>query len=214
MLALSAIVCSAGTLYSNADPASDQMNSIFFSTGYTEIGDQLQLTSGGYLTSVETQFYNLGSDATFDAVLSFYLPGAPVGAQIGGSFTVTGFIASGESQTITFANLGNLWVPAEVIATLSVLNVSADGDIGVNLFDPPTVGSSDNTFFIVNTDSGFSQLNYSGIDNLYFVVNGADTPVPEPATAALMLGAFAGLVCFKYRAVGFQVRKPVPDSKN
>ncbi|HEY3744274.1 MAG TPA: hypothetical protein VGL53_30735 [Bryobacteraceae bacterium] len=200
VLALSAAVaCSADVIYSNADPASDQQTSVFYSTGYTQLGDQIHMTSAGTLTSVDAQFFNVGSDATFDAVLSFYQVGSPVGAQIGGSFLATNaFIAGGTSQTVTFSNLGGILIPADVIVTLAVENVSAGGDIGVNFFDPPTVGTSDDTFFIANDGTGLAQASTNlDIDNIYLVAN-SGAAVPEPATAGAVALCLAVLVRFRY----------------
>lgn len=199
-LALTAFLCPAKTLYSNTDSGSDQGFSVFYSAnGYTEIGDQIQLTSAGFLTSLGAQFYNGGSTATFDAVLRFYAAGSPVGTLIGAPFTVTGIsIAGNTSQNVTFSNLGNLAVPLNLIVTLAVANVTNGGDLGVNLANPPpTVGASAETFFIAYDGTTFSQA-FTGldIDNVYLEVNGGSA-VPEPGTAALTLGALAGLVWFR-----------------
>src|ERR1022692_430902 len=146
---------------------------------------------------------NDGSDATFDAELSFYNVGAPVGSQIGGSFPVTNIsIASNTSQTVTFPDLGGLAVPQDVIAILSVGNVSAGGDIGVNLFDPPTVGTSDNSFYIVNDGTGFAQASTNlNIDNVYFEILETNT-VPEPATAGATFALLVLLAYYKNRRTG------------
>jgi len=198
MFMLAAAVCSADVLYSNT--TNDQQTSVFFSTGYTQIGDEILLPfSSGLLSSVDAQFYNVGTDATFDAVLSFYDPGTPVGSQIGSSFTETNISIPGStSETVTFSNLGGLLIPSDVIVMLAVQNVSTGGDIGVNLFDPPGVGTSDNSFFITNDGTGFSQTSTNlNIDNLYFELDGTGTP--EPSTVGLTLGGLALLAYRKLR---------------
>jgi hypothetical protein len=185
LVVLTAATCAAAVLYDNTN--TDQQFSVFYSTGFTEIGDQLQLVSPGQMASLDTQFFNNGADATFDATVTFYNTGSPVGSQIGPSFTISGnSIASNTSQTVTFANLGGLPVPADVIVVLSIQNVSAGGDIGVNFFDPPTVGTSDNTFFIANDGTGLAQVSTNlDIDNVHFLI----TAVPEPGTAGATFGA-------------------------
>ena len=191
LLTLTAAGCLADTIYDNT--ANDQQFSVFYSTGYTQIGDQLQLTSAAILSNVDAQFFNDGSDATFDAVLQFYNVGGPVGSEIGGPFIVSNIpISSNTSQTVTFAGL-NLAVPQDVIATLSVLSVSTGGDIGVNFFDPVAEGHSDDTFFIVNTGTGFEEASTNlNIDNIYFLVDGAPgANVPEPAYLGILLCGFA-----------------------
>jgi hypothetical protein len=182
-LGLAALSSQAAVLYSNT--ASDQQFSIFYSTGFTQIGDQIGMVSSGTLERVDTQFFNNGSDATFDAVLQFYEVGSPVGSEIGGSFITTGIsIASGESQTVTFSDLSGLVVPQDLIVVLSIQNESAGGDIGVNFFDPPTVGISDDSFFIANNGTGLAQASTNlGIDNIYLEIN-----APEPSSAGLALG--------------------------
>ena len=111
-LALSAVSCLADVVYQNT--TTDQQFSVFYSTGYIAIGDQLQLVSQSALTSLDAQFFNDGADATFDADVQFYYVGSPVGAEIGGPFTVTNiFIASNTSQTVSFLDLANINVRQE-----------------------------------------------------------------------------------------------------
>lgn len=188
LVALTAFACRAD-LYNNT--VIDQQLSVFYSSGFTQFGDQIQLVSPGLLHTVETQFYNNGSDASFDATLTFYNTGSPVGSQIGSSFTVTGILIAGfTSQTVTFANLGALSVPASVIVAFSVQNVSDGGDIGLNIFDPPSVGTSDSTFFMANDGTGLAPVStLLNIDNVYLRLD--DTvvsTVPEPSGATLLFG--------------------------
>ena len=70
------------------------------------------------------------------------------------------------------------------------------GDIFVNFFDPPTAGSSDNTFYVVNERTNFAEVSTNmDIDNGYFeIVN-----VPEPATVGAAFGLFDLMVCYKQR---------------
>jgi hypothetical protein len=204
-LALAAVSSLANIPYSNT--TTDQQFSIFYSTGYTQIGDQIHMTSASNVSSVNAQFFNDGSDTTFDAVLQFYQVGGPVGTQIGSSFITTGIsIASNMSQTVDFTNLGNLFLPQDVIVVLSVRNVGGGGDVGVNFFDPPTAGTSDNSFFIINDGTGFSQATTNmGIDNIYLEVSNT----PEPSTAVLSLGGllvFAS-VCVMRRKLGASERQ-------
>ena len=190
-LVLSAAVCPAGTfLYSNA--STDLLNTaVYGGNGYSEIGDQVHLVSPAWLTDLTVQFYAIGADATFDAVLRFYNVGSPVGSQIGGAFTLAGIsIGAGLSQDVTFSNLGFLLVPQDLIATLSVENVTGGGDVGINLFDPPTVGTSSNGFFFANDGTGLAQVSSeTNMDNLYLVIGGESTP--EPAVEGI---TFAGLM--------------------
>lgn len=189
---VAAAACQADIVYDNT--TTDQGFSIAYLIGYSEIGDQLRLTSGAQVSRAMAQFFNEGSDATFDATLRFYQVGSPVGTQIGGAYTVTGiFAGSFASQTVTFGNLGGLLLPQDVIAMLSVSNVSSGGVIGVNLYDPPARGASDNTFFVVNGESGYAAPStFFDVDNIYFRLE--TNAVPEPTALpvlTLSLGAVA-----------------------
>jgi hypothetical protein len=184
--------------YQNTD--SDTFQSLFFSTGpYSQLGDQVQLTAGGALASVETQFFNGGSaDASFDAELRVYTTGAAP-SQIGSSILVSNLlIASGQSLNVSFGGLGGLVVPDALVVMFSVLNVSTDGDIGLNLFEPPSVGQSDHSFFMLDDGTGIVQAStLSDIDNLYLRI--AVTPVSEPGSLALVLLPLAVLAMRRRR---------------
>jgi hypothetical protein len=200
-------VCRAGPVYDNTSV--DTLNSVMFSTGYVQLGDQVQLAAPSHLASLETQFFNLGGDTTFDATLSFYMTGTLT--QIGSSFRVTGlFIGAFESLNVAFSNLGGLDVPADVIAMLSIGNLSGDGDLGLNLFDGPTVGSSSNQSYFADAGAGLEEVStLSGIDNVYFRISAVSTPtptqdVPEPSTIWLVLALMPGLVCLRQRQVAWR----------
>ncbi len=106
-------VCRAAPIYDNTSV--DTLSSVMFSTGYVQLGDQVQLAAPSQLASLETQFFNLGDETFFDATLRFYTTGTL--AQIGSSFTVTGLlIGAFESLNVAFSDLGGLAVPADVIA--------------------------------------------------------------------------------------------------
>ncbi len=186
----------ASILYDNT--STDTGYSVFYSaSGVSEIGDRLQLTGAATVGSVTTQFYNGGSDATFDAILRFYEVGSPVGAPIGGPYTVTGVSIGGSaSQNVTFAVPG-VAIAQDVIVTLAVLNVSAGGDIGVNFFDPPSLGSSSNGFYITFDGTDFAQA-YTNLDldNVYFQIASAE--VPEPGTAGTVFAVLVLAAC-RYR---------------
>lgn len=197
-------VCRAAPVYDNTSV--DTFNSVMFSTGYAQLGDQVQLAAPSQLASLETQFFNLGGDTTFDATLSFYMTGTLT--QIGSSFTVTGlFVGAFESLNVAFSNLGGLDVPADVIVMLSIGNLSGDGDLGLNLFDEPTVGSSSNQSYFADAGAGaglVEESTLSGVDNVYFRISAVSTPtqdLPEPSTIWLVLALMPGLVCLRQRQV-------------
>ena len=195
-------VCRAGPVYDNTSV--DTFNSVMFSTGYAQLGDQVHLAAPSQLASLETQFFNLGGDTTFDATLRFYMTGTLT--QIGASFTVTGLsIGAFESLNVAFLDLGGLYVPADVIVMLSIGNLSGDGDLGLNLFDAPTVGSSSNQSYFADAGAGLvEESTLSGIDNVYFRISAVPTAtqdVPEPSTIWLVLAVMPGLVGLRQRQV-------------
>jgi len=178
----------AGLLYDNT--TTDTLDTVFFSSGpYTGLGDQIHLveSSPGAETAM-LQMYNAGSAGTFDAELRLYQVGAPVGPEIGGTFTVSGVVSFGADVITMHFDLGGLAVPQDLIFVASVTNLSAGMDLGVNMFEPPTVGSSDNSFMIVD-NGGFSTAGTAN-ENVYFQLS----DVPEPGTLALLgAGLVAGM---------------------
>ena len=193
-LALALATASGATagsiVYDNT--TTDTFGTIFYSTGpYQQIGDMVTLGgTGRNLTGATVQFFNNGGAGSFDAVLRFWNPSAPVGSQIGSEYQVTGLaIDSGVTQNVSFS-LTNLLVPVNLIATVQILNASTGTDLGLDLFDPPTVGSSDNTQLIVNDGTRFSTSSEAaGSGNLYLQLTAdVGTTTPEPSTAIMFGG--------------------------
>ena len=94
----------------------------------------------------------------------------------------------------------NVLVPDNLIFTLSESNVAVGtADIGVDMFEPPTVGSSDNTFMIANQGAGFSQL-ATDDQNVFFQLSATTAAtVPEPASLAMLGGGMAVLLAARKR---------------
>ena len=185
----------AGLLYDNTTV--DQSHTLIYSTGpYTGIGDQIHLVAAGNAVSALLQMYNNGGAGTFDAELRFYQVGAPVGAQVGGTFTRFNVAsAGGDVIDLQFA-LGGLAMPQDVIFVATVINATDGMDLGLNLFEPPALGSSDNTFLIVADNTGFSQA-ASANENVYFQLS--DSAVPEPATFSLFGAGLAAAGLWRRR---------------
>ena len=185
----------AGLLYDNTTV--DQSHTLIYSTGpYTGIGDQIHLVAAGNAVSALLQMYNNGGAGTFDAELRFYQVGAPVGAQVGGTFTRFNVAsAGGDVIDLQFA-LGGLAMPQDVIFVTTVINFTDGMDLGLNLFEPPALGSSDNTFLIVADNTGFSQA-ASANENVYFQLS--DSAVPEPATFSLFGAGLAAAGLWRRR---------------
>jgi hypothetical protein len=175
------------TLYDNT--TSDTLNTLFYSVGpYSGIGDQIELASDRRAASAELQFFNAAAPGEFNAQLRFYEVGSPVGVQLGQTFSVPGVASAGSDIINVIFDLGALALPQNVVFIASVSGASDGMDLGVNLFEPPAVGSSDNTFLIVDA-GGFSH-EVSSNNNVYFRL----LEVPEPSVvslSALGLGALA-----------------------
>lgn len=179
------------TIYDNT--TTDTLITYFYSTGpFTQIGDSVTL--GGtdrFLNSASVQFFNNGAGGTFTASLSFFNPGAPVGSQVGSSYVLNGLsINSLDILTVAFSNLNLQWTGDDLVFAVAISNVGAGMDLGLNAFEPPKVGSSNNGSIIVNSGSGFSTgATAAGQGNLYFAVDA--TTVPEPSTVTMAGGALA-----------------------
>ena len=189
-------IANAGVVFNNT--ATDTgFTQVYSSLGVTQIGDTVTL--GGtdrFLSSATVQFFDDAAAGTFAATLRFYNVGAPVGAQIGSAYTVTGqSIAANGIANVTFFGL-SLTVPNNVVFTVQVSNVTGGADLGLNVFDPPTVGSASNSTFIDSIDgTTFATRNAAaGQGNFYLQLN----TVPEPSALAIAalglgLGFFATL---------------------
>jgi hypothetical protein len=173
-------------LYDNT--TTDTGDTTLYSVGpYTALGDQLNLVSQGLATQAQVQMYNNGNAGTFDAELDFFQVGGPVGSELG-SFDLTGIVSMGSDVINLTFDLGSMLnVPQDIIFTVSVSNLSPGMDLGLDMFEPPTVGSSDNTFMIAESGGVYSQLATNN-ENVYFQLSGTGSAAaPEPGSLALLL---------------------------
>lgn len=173
---------------------------------YTAIGDHITLGSTGLATDATAQFFNVSpTSGIFDATLRLYSVGVSpsvLGALLG-TYTVTNIPITGfdisnplttGTTTVKFSGL-NINVPTELIFMISLANVT-NADLGLTLFDPPTVGSSDNSSFIADSGSGASVISTDpGFGNVNFEL----IQTPEPGTISLLGGGLALL--------GFAIRR-------
>jgi hypothetical protein len=203
---LAASTLFGSTIYQNN--TTDLANSVQYNANsYSALGDQITL--GGtdrFATQASTQFFNFDSTATtFDATLRLYAVGSGgsvVGALLGtytaAGISITGFDANNAGSglaNVTFTGL-NTVVPNSVIFVLSVANISTQtADLGIELYEPPTIGSSDNSTYISATGGTFaSSFTDPGYGNLNFALTAtAGAAVPEPATWAAIGGGLAVL---------------------
>jgi hypothetical protein len=178
--------------------ANDTGSGVVFSAGpYEQIGDLITL--GGVdriLTGASVQFYNGGeAGGTFDAILRFWNPGtdpdAPVGSQIGTDYEIDGLtLDAGATVNEPFA-IPNLAVPDTLVTTVQILNESPGMDLWLDLYDPPSLGTSDNTSFIYKDTSFHTSPADPGYGNLYLQLDATTldtTSAPEPPTGTIVGG--------------------------
>ena len=184
LLLPSILICAlpawGATIYQNTTTDTG-LTAVYSALGVSEIGDRILLTAGNS-SEISVQFYNLtNSIGTFDILLRVL----DAGLTELGTFSASGMPAFAASiTTVSFSTFG-LPVPNEVIIMVSISNQSAGIDLGLNLFDPPTIGSSLNTELWVNDGTVHSVATGIGEGNLYLQVD-VDA-VPEPSTLALMV---------------------------
>ena len=185
----------AVTVYNNT--VTDNGGTLSYSlNNSTQLGDRILLSgTERYATLATVQFFNSGPAGSFDAALRLFNIGSPVGSQLGSTYTVTG-IAAPETDVlnVTFT-IPSLLVPNELIFTIEVANQSGVNIFGLDMFEPPFVGSSDNTFGIGFDGSSFNLVSTQS-ENVFFALDASATS-PEPST--LVLAAAAGLFLVRRR---------------
>ena len=181
VLCLSVIPAHGGTVYS--DTLNDTLNVLAYAGSFTQLGDQVSLLPGNFriATQATVEVFKAGGAGTFDVTLRLFNVGSPVGSQIGGDFVRSGVAApSGDIVDILFT-LPNIVVPDNLIFTIAISNsTSGVSIVGPELYDPPTVGTSDPAFAIGNDGSSFVQVGTE--DNVFFDLQANS---PEPSTLAL-----------------------------
>jgi hypothetical protein len=207
--ALLMLGCASGAhatiLYDNT--TTDTFDTILYSLGppYTALGDQIHLISAGTADQAKVELFNNGDAGTFDAELDFYNVGSPVGSLLG-SFDLTDISSIGSDVIdLTFDLGAGLTVPQDLIFTVTVSNMSSDTmDLGVDMFEPPTVGSSDNSFMIAESGGVFSQLGTNS-ENVYFQLSGTGGASTPEASSLTLLGT--GLLVIGMGALRSRTRR-------
>ena len=167
-------------------------DTVLYSVGpYLALGDQVQLISPGVADQAKIELFNNGGAGTFDVDLDLFQVDSPVGALIG-SAALTGIATTGRDVLDLTFPLANFAVPQNFIFTVSVanqnpVNPSVPLDLGVDMFEPPDIGTSDNGFMIAeNTAMQFLQL-ATNSENVYFQISGTpSTAVPEPSCGTMV----------------------------
>ncbi len=204
-------LASAEPVYYDNTAGDDGVDVPYSANNVSGVGDSVVLSSPATgATDAWIMFANNGSNTlTFDATLSFYQAGSPVGAQIGNSFTVNnviitpfvnGDLTTGE-QLVDFS-LGGIDLPQDLVFVAGFSNASSAQDVAIELAsNPPAVGSNDADTVILQNGSGFSHGSLSsGSGNPIFLLS-SETSTPEPSTWMLAGLSFAGLGFWQRRRV-------------
>jgi hypothetical protein len=175
----------AGTLFSNFNPAN-----ILFAAGTTNnarlghlAGQSLSLQGGtGTANNGRHITFNVSTLGFSDIVVSFATQGTSTG------FNSNQFQYSLDG--ITFVDFGLPYAPATVFGTVPFV---------FSLASIAALNNNPNAAFRIVFNSATTATGNNRIDN--FVVEGsaADTSVPEPATAILLLSGLSGLYGLKKR---------------
>lgn len=184
----------------------DTFLTVPYSLGIDEIGDQVTMTRPGTITDFQVELFNFADDSgTADFTLFIHAvgPGNTVGTLLG-SASVTGVaipsVSDGGFFDVLLTGL-SIVVPQEIIWLLALDAVSnLDLEFGPNLYDPPTIGSSDPEFAWLRIGPNYFDFSL-GADPANFNARITMEPlappppgsgVPEPATTLLAGVVLAG----------------------
>ncbi len=188
-------------VYSNTTTGA---NGAFSQVAGAEIGDDLELVSGGVLDTLKFSVYNSSTSAGplsgMDLTIKFYdlsTDGTNVTMTPAGSLTATGVtlaspLAVGYYTTFSLTGLesNNITLSDWIAATLTITNLQGGASkVGQVMYDPPTVGASTDNFYLDNgTNIGWYWFSGSPVANFYWEIG----VVPEPASLLLIaVGALA-----------------------
>ena len=210
---IAATALQAAPVYDNT--TTDTFDTVFFSANsLTEIGDQIHLAGTERIgNTAKVQFYNFGLEGIFNATLNLYsvVANSPnVGALLQ-SFASLNNAIGGNSTSEVVWSLGGLALLDDMVFTVTIDRFSSNVDLGLTVFDPPTVGSSDNSFLIVKDTNGFVHGTIGNThDNVYFLLDASDpNAIPEPGTSSAVMLAMLSLFAVRARRKGFTAIAPL-----
>ncbi len=191
------------------DNSANPLNSYFASQ--TEFGDQITVANPGWIADTfRFEYFADGLSGTETAVVRFYLndgdllSGTDIRAPGSILYESPAFQLHNGNIPVTITDLASLSIelPESFTWTVSVDGIDGSGIFGLNLYDPPTVGSSLDDIWLFG-DSGWELFQLPGLPDGAAANFGATlTAVPEPGPVALLaLGALA-LFMRRRKAVG------------
>jgi hypothetical protein len=179
-------------VYSNVSNSTSY--SCSFGVG-SEVGDDLAMTEGGTLDTFYFSVVNPSNSAgpltTGDLTLRFYNWNGSdyVGAGALGSIGETFNLATGEGSVFVTENLAssNIVLTADILATLEITNARGGAtQIGQLLYDPPTVGTSQDMFYMDGSWYWFGGDPKANLYSRIGVLVASPTPTPvSPTPTAL-----------------------------
>jgi hypothetical protein len=205
LLLAAAATLSADTVYSNVS-ANGGFVDLFGINNILEAGDQISLNGSGPTwtlnSAIASLYNNSGDSGTANVTLNIYsFSGMSLGALITSSTLNNVSFNPGAATQMTFNGLGGGPVGRDLAWTLQFTG-GVGLDLGLEIYTPPGVGTSDSNFALWNTGSGLNQYSSGfGGDDYYFALDATPSgvsTVPEPSSAWLMvLGCVAGLTILR-----------------
>jgi len=167
-----------------------------FNPGQFEFGDQITL--GGtnrVVTAFQFAYQLTGGDGNETATVRFYANDGTAGAPGTKLFQSSPIALHNTGTVFAAGSLINLDVPVPSSFTWSVIFGNTSGDTATTgIFNPPSVGSSDPTFYWIDQNNAWSKANFgtSGTPSNFYARVTADV-VPEPSTGLLVAAGLLAL---------------------
>jgi len=166
-----------------------------FNPGQFEFGDQIAL--GGtnrVVTAFQFAYQLVGGDGNETATVRFYNNDGPSGAPGTKIFQSNPISISNTAGVFAAGSLINLDVTVPSSFTWSVLFGNTTGDTATTgIFNPPTVGSSDPSFYWIKQNNQWSKANFGSAGPSNFFARVTADVVPEPSTGLLVAAGLLAL---------------------